>query len=213
MIGLFKAQLFMRWLANEENMGQNINDLKDEGQGRLVELTIRYQDCEWSLSCSESDYRGHENAKGAAKIPHYHMQFRFKKQSFVKFNDYHLPLDADDIEIIKRLKENPEVSLRFSGGQSIGDLFAYVSADELVKSGTAAGEWDEAPLTLNTIIIAEEGKSIGGDDLADLFERARAKGVTVSSLIPELKGVIASTIVSAGPGVVEQTSRGGRGKK
>jgi hypothetical protein len=35
--------------------------MTEEGTGtKLFELTIRYKNLEWSISCSESDYLGHE---------------------------------------------------------------------------------------------------------------------------------------------------------
>lgn len=211
--GLFQTQLFMRWVANEEGFARNINDLKDEGAGRLVELTIRYRDCEWSISCSDSDFRGHEGAGPQASKPHYHMQFRFKKQSFVKFNDFHLPLHKDDLEAVGLLKADPEASLNFAGGQGIADLFATVPAEEIIKLGVAQGEEADALLSMDTIIMADPGKTLRGDDLANLFERARKQGVTVSSLVSELKDASSTTIITPGPGVVEQAIRGGRKKR
>lgn len=202
----------MRWVANEDAMGQNINDLKDEGLGRLVELTIRYGDYEWSLSCSKSDFQGHKNASPEAEKPHYHMQIRFKRRSFVKFNDFHLPLHDGDVEIIRMRSENPNLSVRIAGGSSIGDLFDNSPVEELIKAASPSVNADEAALSLTTLVIAEDGSAINGDDIDHLLERARTEGVSFASLVSDLKGAVSSTIVSPGPGVVEQTPRGGRNK-
>lgn len=212
-VGLFQTQMFMRWVANEEAMGRNINDLRDEGAGRLVELTIRHRHCEWSLSCGEGDFQGHQGGSAEASVPHYHLQFRFKKQSFVKFNDYHLPLHQEDIDYITYIKANPEAVVGFAGGQSVGDLFRSVPPDELIRQGRSTHDENEAVLSLNSIVMADPGAMISGDSLADMFERAHALGVPVSSLLSELKGVSTKTIVSPGPGVVAQATRGGRGKR
>jgi hypothetical protein len=68
--------------------------------------------------------------------------------------------------------------------------------------------------TLNTIVVADEGTKIRGDDLANIFQEARETGVTVSSLLPKLKGVSVQTMVTPASGVVEQAPRsGGRGSK
>ena len=53
--GFFQIQSLLRWYANEESFARNINDLKDEGTGKLFEVTIKYEHLEWSFSCSESD--------------------------------------------------------------------------------------------------------------------------------------------------------------
>jgi hypothetical protein len=34
---------YLRWVANEEAFAQNINDLADEGTGKVVESTIKYK--------------------------------------------------------------------------------------------------------------------------------------------------------------------------
>lgn len=212
-VGLFKAQLFMRWVANEDGFAKNINDLRDEGAGRLVELTIRYRDCEWSFSCSEGDYRGHEGAVAEAQVPHYHMQFRFKKQSFVKFNDFHLRLHDDDLEIIGHLKAQPDATLNFAGGQGIGGLFATFSPEEIMSLGITEGDQEDALLSMDTIISADPGTLLSGDDLANLINRARASKVSIASLVPELKNASSTTLITPGPGVVEQAVRGGRNKR
>jgi hypothetical protein len=54
---------YLRWVANEEAFAKNINDLADEGTGKLLELTIKYKTLEWSFSCGESDLAGHEGRR------------------------------------------------------------------------------------------------------------------------------------------------------
>jgi hypothetical protein len=41
---------YVRWVANEEAFAQNINDLADEGTGKLLELTVKYKNLEWSFT-------------------------------------------------------------------------------------------------------------------------------------------------------------------
>ena len=40
---LIKLEHYLRWVANEGAFAKNINDLADEGSGKLVELTIKYE--------------------------------------------------------------------------------------------------------------------------------------------------------------------------
>jgi hypoxanthine-guanine phosphoribosyltransferase len=58
--------------------------------------------------------------------------------------------------------------------------------------------------------MADEGKTISGDDLYALLQEAKAKGVTIASLMHKLPNARTQVIVSPGPGVVEQAPRGAR---
>ena len=55
------------------------------------------------------------------------------------------------------------------------------------RSGTADDEVDNAPIKLDTLIFAEPGKSIKGEDFYNLVQAAKAEGVTVTSKLRELK--------------------------
>ena len=65
---------------------------------------------------------------------------------------------------------------------------------------------------LNTLMMAEPGKTISGDDLYNLIQAAKAEGVTATSKMHELKGVSIQTFVLPGPGAVQQATRSGRRK-
>jgi hypothetical protein len=56
--GYFQIQSLLRWYANHESFAKNINDLSEEGTGKLFEATIRYKHLEWSVSCAQSDCSG-----------------------------------------------------------------------------------------------------------------------------------------------------------
>lgn len=79
-----QIQAFLRWVASEEAFARNINDLSDEGTGKLIELTIRYKDCEWSISCGENDFLGHQTNSENSKRPHYHFQMRYNRGAFIR---------------------------------------------------------------------------------------------------------------------------------
>ena len=59
---------YLRWVASEEAFAKNINDLADEGSGKLLELTIKYKNLKWSFSCGESDLNGHEGGAEALAV-------------------------------------------------------------------------------------------------------------------------------------------------
>jgi len=88
---------YLRWVANEEAFAQNINDLADEGTGKLVELTLKYKNLSWSFSCGASDLNGHEGGHELSKQPHYHFQMYVDAKPFIRYNDFHLPLSEADV--------------------------------------------------------------------------------------------------------------------
>lgn len=87
---------YLRWVANEEAFAQNINDLADEGTGKLVEMTIKYKNLQWSFSCGATDLAGHEGGGEHSKGPHWHFQMYVDGKPFVRYNDFHLPLSESE---------------------------------------------------------------------------------------------------------------------
>src|SRR3981081_501576 len=78
----------MRRVANQEAFAKNISDMASEGAGKLVELTAKYKDFEWAISCAKSDYDGHGNTEESQR-PHYHFQMRIDGTRFIDYSDYH----------------------------------------------------------------------------------------------------------------------------
>lgn len=211
--GIFQIQSLLRWYANEEAFAKNINDLAEEGSGsKLLELTIKYKNIEWSFSCAESDYLGHQNSQHA-KNPHYHFQMRVDKRQFINFNDFHLPLSEMDVLHISAMQAKPDViKNRNSFGEGMADVFNEEMIEHVLNSPSFGDNHEEAPFSIDSFVIAEEGKTISGDDLYDVIEEAKAKGVTVASLLHKVPNAKTEITVSPGPGVVEQSPRS-RGKK
>ena len=203
-------EYYLRWVANEEAVAKNINDLADEGTGKLVELTIRYKDLEWSFSCGTNDLSGHEGGGEPSKRPHYHFQMYVDGKPFIRFNDFHLPLSAADVGFLEHMRQNPgKVRRRLPGGTGMNEMLEEHTLEHVVR----ASDVESAPIRLNTLIMAEPGKTISGDDLYNLFQAAKAEGVTVTSKLHELKGVSIQTFVLPGPGAVQQATRSGRRKR
>ena len=205
----------MRWVANEDAIGQNINDLADEGTGKLIELTIRYKEFEWAFSCAQSDFDGHQTASHHSQKPHYHFQMRVNKAAFIKYNDFHVAFSTMDLINLTAIKSAPDLlKRRVLGGEGMSDLLSNDTADALIRYGIAAADEANAPFKLDTFIQAQEGKTISGDELHAIMQEAKEKGVTIASLAHKLSNVSVNTIVSPGDGVVEQAPReGGRGGK
>ncbi len=208
---------YLRWVANEEGFAKNINDLADEGTGKLVELTIKYKNLRWSFSIGATDLSGHEGSGELSKQPHYHFQMYVDEKPFIRYNDFHLPLSVADIGFLECMRANPgTVKKRVAGGVGMDELLDESTLEHVVRmgrSGTAEEEAESAPIKLDTFVFAEPGKPIKGEDLHNLIQSAEAEGVTVTSKLRELKNVNVQTIVSPGPGVVEQAPRSGGRKK
>ncbi len=211
--GMFQIQSYLRWFANEEGFARHITDNGDlKGEGRLVEVTIRYKDLEWSMSCGQGDYAGHANANKGA-WPHYHFQMRVNQRPFINYNDFHIPLRRGEIAEIEAIRILPNARSRFIHGEAIQDIMTEENLETIVDFPVAPGDREEAPFSLDTFLIADEGTTMRGEDIYNLFQEAKEKGVTVASLARKLSNVTVQTIVSEGPGVVEPAPRNSRRSK
>lgn len=216
--GLIKLEHYLRWVANEEAFAKNINDLADEGSGKLVELTIKYKNLQWSFSCSASDLSGHDGGGEQSKQPHWHFQMYVDDKPLVRYNDFHPALSVQDIGVLEYTRQKSgKLKRRFAGGAGMADVLDPSTLEQVVAGGRSV-ETDEevnaAPIELNTILVAEPGKTIKGEDLYNLIQLAKAEKVTVTSKLRQLQGASITTIVSPGAGVVAQAVRaGGRKRK
>ena len=206
--GMLQIQSLLRWYANEKAFARNINDLVEEGTGsKIVELTIRYKNLEWSFSCAESDFLGHQNSQHS-KHPHYHMQMRIDKRPFINFNDFHLPLSDMDVINITAMRERPDrIKTRNSFGEGMTDVFSDDSIEQVLDTAATEGDHELAPFSIDSFAEAEDGKEIQGEDLYQIVQEAKEKGVTIASLLHKLPNAKTQIIVSPGPGVVEQAPR------
>ena len=208
---------YLRWVANEDAFAKNINDLDDEGSGKLLELTIKYKNLQWSFSCGEGDLAGHEGGGEHSKRPHWHFQMYVDGHPFVRYNDFHLPLSEADTGFPEFMRANPgKVQRRIAGGAGMNEALDESTVEHLVtmgRSGTTDAEAESAPIKLDTLVIAKPGKTISGENIHNLIKQAQAEGVTISSKMRELEGVRVQTFVSPGPGVVRQALRSGRKRR
>jgi hypothetical protein len=216
--GLLQLEHYLRWVANEGAFAKNINDLADEGTGKLVELTMKYKNLQWSFACSASDLSGHEGGGEHSKRPHWHFQMYVDDKPFIRYNDTHEPLSGRDIGLLEHKRNNPgKVKVRFAGGTGMGDVLDPSTLEQVIAMGRSATTDDEvesASIELSTIMVAEPGNPIKGEDIYNLIQAAKAEGVTVASKLRGFKGAHVTTMVSASRGVVAQAVRsGGRKRK
>lgn len=211
--GFFQIQSFLRWVANQEGFARNINDFPDEGTGtKLSEVTIKYKNIEWAFSCAETDYQGHATSQHA-KHQHYHFQMRIERRPFINYSDFHVPFSEMDVINIEAMRAQPgKIKQRFSFGEGINDVLNDDTVEYIVNAAVSGDASEDAPFKFDTIAMAEEGKTISGDDLYEIIQEAKSKNVTVASLIHKLPNAQTRVIVTPGPGVVEQATRSGRRK-
>ncbi len=206
---------YLRWVANQEKVLQNINDLSEEKkESMMFEYIIKYKNFEWSFSCSKNDFGGHKNRR-QGQNSHYHFQMRVNNQPFINFGDFHITLSRYDKYII-RVKRNEIQNITYYDGFGAGmeAFFQNVKPDEILKHAKTTDDFGNATIHTSYIIQAEPGKTISGDDLQDLWDESRRTGKPLWNLLPKLNNTKATAIVSPGDGVPEIFHRkGGRTKK
>jgi hypothetical protein len=188
--------------------------LAEEHSGKKkVDLTIRFAGLQWSFSCSDSDFSGHVGAAGGS-MPHYHFQMRVGGKSFIDYNEFHVPFNDEDLWNWHMIESYPEVfRQRFSFGEGMQDLLDVADPEQLVRGVKPTGDIDQAAVHVQTLVMAEEGQALQGEDINALIREAKEKGVTIGSLVDKLGGK-KMTIIEPGPGVPKPAERkGGRRSK
>lgn len=181
----------------------------------LFELTARHKHITWSVSCSMSDYGGHTSTSHGYS-PHYHFQMLLDGKPFINFSDYHIPFHPDDLFDIKLFLENSDIAKRDHGpGIGLDDIFSNKDAlNVLVENSQAVFDENKATLNLSTIVMAQPGKTISGEELYKVFQEAKATGKTITSVARKtLKDVSISTMVTAGDGLPEAKIRKPRSRR
>ncbi|MBU1119303.1 hypothetical protein KKH43_05470 [Patescibacteria group bacterium] len=205
-VGYFRFNSYLRWIANTEIPIGNINDLREETSGKKkFEFTIKYKNYEWSLSCSESDFKGH--SKVYSSFPHYHLQMRMNGGNFIKFSDFHIPFAEEDIFNFRAMEEAPD---KFKHteiyGASMQQTFDELNPKLILDHTKATKDHKNATFRLQTVAMAKPGKSISGNDLARIAEESKKTGIPMAKLLTKLD-LNGTTIISPGDGVPELKKR------
>jgi hypothetical protein len=210
--GMGPMQLFARRVANEEGFAKNINDLAVEGSGKLIELTIKAQDKEWSFSCGEGDYAGHESDSEDSRRPHYHLQMRVNERPFIDYSNFHLPLSTGDMRAIEA-KRAGAATLRYAGGEGLSEVFTDENMERLATSGTPVEKEGEGLAKLDHLVFADKPGGMRAEDIMAAIQKAKAANKPMTEFLRDIPDVKVTTIVSAGPGTVAQAPRKGGRKK
>jgi hypothetical protein len=137
-------------------------------------------------------------------------------RSMINFNDFHVPFSDADIREISAEMSDPELKRGWSHGEGMNDFFGSGAIEQLLDSGglNASGE-GEGYVKFDHMIVADEGTTMKGEDIAAVIEESKKTGVPIGTLLRRgrIPNVTVRTVATPGPGVVEQTTRSGRGGK
>lgn len=209
----FRVAAYVRWLASLDGIARNINDLVAEHSGsKLIDLTARYRNITWSFSCGATDYRGHEGSRNA-DFPHYHFQMIVGGRPFIRYNDFHIPLHADDLYDLELIANHRDLVL-YGTGPGMGMQALLDDADLAVGASSPATDPETAALNLDTLIVAREGETLSGHDLVAAVTIAAAQKRSLASVVQErFTNADVATFVSPGEGVAKAKPRSTRRKK
>lgn len=203
-----QIESYLRWVANCETPIRNINDLAEEkSPSKFIEKTIKYKNIEWSFSCSQGDLLGHKD-KHEGKMPHYHFQMKINDNVVINYGAFHIPFcDYDEFCFAVERGEFDRLKSAHIHGAGMQSMFENLSPEELIDAMVRADDEDNAQFNLNTLVEADEGTTISGDEIADMFEESKRTGVPMAKLIHKLKNVKTQTFISPGPAVPEIAAR------
>lgn len=204
----FQIESYLRWVANQEILFQNINSLpQEETSGKLIELTIGYKSLEWSFSCSESDLQGHK-ASRFGKFPHYHFQMRIANKPFINYTDFHIPFSDEDLFKLKIIRKNhPSLQHVFPFGNGMKEAL-NMEPDRLLKDMQITTEENKSSFHLQTVITAEPGKTISGDKIAAIIAESQKTGKPIAALAQShINDASIKVLISPGEGVPEIAKR------
>lgn len=204
----FRIEAYLRWIANSEIIAGNINDITEEtNPNKLFEHTIKYKNFEWSFSCSSGDLAGHK-VSFLGRFPHYHFQMRIDGRPFIDYANFHIPFtDEDFFQLPIMLGMVDKAKYTHTHGAGMQEMMS-IDPETLLNSMQKAVDETNSIYNVQTLVEAEPGKTLSGDEIADLFKKSKELNVPVAKLIKELKNVgSATTFITPGPRVPRQAGR------
>lgn len=206
-------EAFLRWVAHAEAGSLNINDLHMErSERKIFETTIRWRNLEWTLDCSESDFKGHPGTR--TNFPHWHFQMRIDGRQFINFNDFHVKFSDYD-RFLFALKRHPNAGFLYTygpGGSGMQDKWDMLTRDpeRFLANVVSTSEPEEASLRMQTIVMGGEG-GISGEKIDEAMKMSRETGKPLAHCIREVtandKNILIKTIVSPSDSVPEIARR------
>lgn len=206
----FRLSCYIRWVASLGGIAKNINDIRQEHPGEnIIDFTAKHKHIAWSIHCSKSDFEGHAGSK-YGKMPHYHMQIMLSGRPFIDYGDFHIEFHESDLYDFELIFNNPDI-VRHSYGYGVG-MNGFFEHEEtmryMAENSIPTENEEEAAFNIETIVSAQDGKTISGDIVYEAIQEAKATGRTIASVLKEkLPDENFTTVVSPGPGVPQAMQR------
>jgi hypothetical protein len=198
---------YLRWVANHDSPFTNINDLAFDRTGnKIIELTIKYRHLEWSFSCSESDYNGHQTSQHA-RHPHYHFQMRIDHRPFINYNDFHATFHHRDLIEMEAEKLRPdEIKRTHPFGEGMEVASDSENIWDILENSSGSADEENGMFDISSMVYMDDGRTIDGDMLVEIIDEAREKDVPIATLIHKLGGQ-QKILISPGGAVPEKAPR------
>lgn len=197
---------FLRWYVNAgETPFKNINDIKDEHDPSFVRaFTIRHDNLEWSFSFSEGCLAGKDGSHG----PHYHFQMRVDDRRFFDYGDYHAKLSVADLRMLAiQTGKDPDIVFDDHFAMGMEGFMNRTDPDTLLQNLHRTEDESNATFHMQTMLVADPGTEISGDEIADIIEESRKTGVPIAQLVRRVKNAKARVFIEPGDGVPRPAQR------
>lgn len=216
-IGYFRIESYLRYMSTLLAPYKNINDIKSQQlEKRLREVTIKYNNLEWSLSFDEGDLKGHSTTS-YSNFPHFHLQILKNNEMYLMYSDCHIPFSDLDLKSIKAENELNELFKNtFSQAEGMNSILENSNnIDEIIDSSIISKNKDNGTINIKSKMEFPKGQKPPAKyfKLMELESERTGKSITsiVRKYYPNVK--ITSTI-NEGSGVPKlKHKKGGRGKK
>ncbi len=203
-----QLEVYLRWVANSDTPMKNINDIVEErSSSKLIEITIKYKNLEWSFVCSKGDMEGHKD-RHEGTMPHYHFQMKVDGNVMINYNGFHIPFnDYDEFCFAVKRGEFNKIRGQHIHGAGMQAFFDNFTPEELIDMMTKSDDEETASFNVGILMRADEGHTISGDQLAELFRERQRTGESMAKLARKLENVSIEAHISAGSGVPEIARR------
>lgn len=211
-LSFFRLDCYFRWLANSEEPITNINDLKDEtSETSYLETTVKYKNIEWAFSIGHTDKEGHTNSQ-VGNVPHYHLQMKVDDRIFLKFNDFHIPFTDEDLFTMEMQRQAGDIfGFEHYLGHGISVLENEANLKAIDDELRIADDESTAPFRRQTLIQAQEGKTISGEIIQQAIVESNKTKEPIGRILQRLlTDENITTIISPGDGVPQMIKRSGK---
>jgi hypothetical protein len=132
---------------------------------------------------------------------------------FITFNEFHIPFTDYDIWQFEMLSHSDKFKHRFVFGEGMEHAMSALNAEEIINNSIVAKDEPQAFYKFDTIITAEPGSMISGNEIHKLQKESKEKKVPMAKLVRSLKNVNVQTIISPSSDVPEIAKRSRRHRK